>query len=97
MTILHQLDELRTGLPGTEVVAYVDLSAGMVLGWSSAMVQPQEWLDALCLTASEILGRCRGRYRRGDQAERNGRDGAVAGAGCAGRGAVHRRCAGYRS
>ncbi len=56
MTILHQLDELRTGLPGTEVVAYVDLGAGMVLGWSSAMVQPQEWLDELCVSANEILG-----------------------------------------
>lgn len=56
MTILRKLDDLSSGFPGTEVAAYVDLSARTVLGKSSNLVHPQERLDALCAEAGMLLG-----------------------------------------
>lgn len=55
MTILKKLDDLKTGFPGAEVAAYLDLAAQTVLGKSSALVQPQERLDALCAEANALL------------------------------------------
>lgn len=60
MAILQHLEELRTGLPAVETVAYMDLRSGTVLGKSAAIEQPQERLDALCSLASELLGGAQG-------------------------------------
>lgn len=49
------LEALRTGVPGCQMVAFADLSAGLVLSVSVARKRPQEELDALCSAASDIL------------------------------------------
>ncbi len=56
MAILQDLEKLRFDLPSVEIVAYMDLRSGTVLGTSAAGDEPQERLDALCALASEILG-----------------------------------------
>lgn len=49
------LDTLRSGVPGCQMVAFADLSAGLVLSVSAGRKRPQEELDALCSAASDML------------------------------------------
>lgn len=53
--ILEHLKALQEELPECQVVALVDLSSGIVLCVSAKVKQPQERLDALCKTATELL------------------------------------------
>ncbi len=55
MDILDQLTTLRTHTPGCTLVAFSDLSSGVVLCASSAVKQRQERLDSICAVAAELL------------------------------------------
>jgi hypothetical protein len=55
MTITEELDAVRAAVPGCLMVAYADLSSGLMLCVSSARRQKQEALEALCATASDLL------------------------------------------
>jgi hypothetical protein len=60
VTILDQLDRLCAQFPACNVVAYTDLTTGMVLGSGSRQRPPQEQLDHLCQTAADLLDICVG-------------------------------------
>ena len=55
MSISDTLDALRQSRTAVETATYLDLSSGTVLYSSTAVVQPQERLDALCVTAQSIF------------------------------------------
>jgi hypothetical protein len=55
MDVSEILDKLREGLSGCDLVAYADLSSGMVLCTSSAVKRPQEDIDALSVVATAVL------------------------------------------
>lgn len=55
MTITESLDALRGEFSDCLTVAFADISTGMVLSASSQQHLNQEHLDALCLTAAEML------------------------------------------
>ena len=55
MSIRDQLDQFRSQLPACNVVAYADLSTGMILCSSTRAKVPQEQLDLLCQTATDLL------------------------------------------
>ncbi|MCR8725021.1 hypothetical protein [Frigidibacter sp. ROC022] len=50
-----QLDTVREALPGCSVVAFADLSAGLVLCVSATRRPAQEVLDRLCDMANDLL------------------------------------------
>lgn len=55
MSISDTLDALRQSRTAVETATYLDLSSGTVLYSSTAVMQPQEHLDALCVTAKSIF------------------------------------------
>ena len=56
MSLHEHLDTLRQENAEIETVTYMDIGSGMVL-YTSAKIRPrQEILDALCATASTLLG-----------------------------------------
>lgn len=55
MTIVNTLNTLRRRFDGVSTLAFVDLSTQMVLCTSSDDAPDQEYLDALCATAVEML------------------------------------------
>jgi hypothetical protein len=55
MDVTEILDKLRVDLSGCDLVAYADLSSGMVLCTSSAVKRPQEDIDALSIVASAVM------------------------------------------
>ncbi|MEM1352085.1 MAG: hypothetical protein AAGF27_07055 [Pseudomonadota bacterium] len=55
VTIGEELTGLRGSLPGCEVVAFADLSTGMVLASSTSSRHAQEKLDALCDAGRDAL------------------------------------------
>lgn len=55
MTVGDRLDRFRARFPGCFVVAFADLSTGMVLADSSGAKTVQEQLDALCHSATDSL------------------------------------------
>ena len=55
MDVTQSLDSLRQEVEGCDLVAFADLSSGMVLCHSAATPPPQEELDALCGAATELL------------------------------------------
>lgn len=55
MTIANTLDQLRRNFDGVLTLAFVDLSTKMVLCASSDNAPNQEYLDALCVTAVDML------------------------------------------
>lgn len=55
VTIGEELAELRNRLAGCEVVAFADLSTGMVLASDTAGKLTQERLDALCSEGRDAL------------------------------------------
>ena len=56
MRIQDELDTLRAGHGAIESATYLDLRSGTVLYSSAANREPQERLDALCATATAVLG-----------------------------------------
>lgn len=55
MAIRDQLDKLCRQFPACNVVAYADLTTGMVLCSSVRLKLPQEQLDELCRSAADLL------------------------------------------
>lgn len=55
MSIAIKLDDLRLSLPGCTLVVFGDLISKITLCVSAAGKRPQEQLDALCVTASNLL------------------------------------------
>jgi hypothetical protein len=55
MTILTQLDDLRSAFPRCVAVGLVDVSSGIVLCVSTTTKRPQEQLDALCAVAAQLF------------------------------------------
>jgi hypothetical protein len=55
MTVSDQLDELRVALPGCSLVVFGDLFSRITLCASAKGKYPQEQLDALCVTAGNLL------------------------------------------
>lgn len=55
MTILKQLDDLRTAFPPCVAVGLVDVGSGIVLCVSTQQKQPQEQLDAICAAGIELF------------------------------------------
>lgn len=55
VTIREELDVLRNRFAGCEIVAFADLSTGMVLASSTENKLAQEKLDALCADGSVAL------------------------------------------
>ncbi|SIO40643.1 hypothetical protein SAMN05444722_1938 [Rhodovulum sp. ES.010] len=55
MAATQRLQTLRKSIPGCRTLAYVDLSARLVLRADAAPAAPQEVLDALCLRAARVL------------------------------------------
>lgn len=55
MSVTEGLDELRAGLPGCDLAAFIDLEAGMVLAVSAQSKQRQEVLGALGESACQNL------------------------------------------
>ena len=55
MTIADHLEGLRADMPSCAIVAYADLSTGLVLAASTAEKTSQERLDQLCACASDTL------------------------------------------
>lgn len=55
MAVRDGLDHLRTRFPGCSVVAFADLSTGMVFVASTRDKIAQERLDALCISAGDHL------------------------------------------
>ncbi|PPB80573.1 hypothetical protein LV82_01922 [Albidovulum inexpectatum] len=55
--VVEYLDALADRFPGTSVVAYADLSAGMVLVTNSACGMDRSALDQLCEQACTLLGK----------------------------------------
>ncbi|MGC9419085.1 MAG: hypothetical protein ACP5EN_08930 [Rhodovulum sp.] len=56
MALSQRIQSLRKSTPGCRSLAYVDLSARLVLGSDSDLpAPPQEALDALCLRAARLL------------------------------------------
>ena len=55
MEITSYLDALRRTQPGGETAAFVDFQSGTVLCSSAAIDPQQEFLDALCTTAIDML------------------------------------------
>lgn len=55
VTMTEQLDAAREAVPGCSVVAFADLSAGLVLCVSASRRPPQELLDQLCAMAVDLL------------------------------------------
>jgi hypothetical protein len=51
-----KIRSLRRSTPGCRLIAYVDLSARLVLYADSDEPVPQESLDALCLRGTRLLG-----------------------------------------
>ncbi|MBF9035443.1 hypothetical protein HKCCE2091_14445 [Rhodobacterales bacterium HKCCE2091] len=49
------LSEFRSRLPGCDLVVYADIASRTVLASDGALRYPQEYLDALCLSAAELL------------------------------------------
>lgn len=56
MRASDQIRALRQSIPGCRVLAYVDLSARLVLCAETETEVPQEALDALCLRGARLLG-----------------------------------------
>jgi len=52
---LEHLKALLEEFPESRIAALVDMSSGIVLGVRAKEKQPQERLDALCDTATELL------------------------------------------
>lgn len=55
VTMSEELATLRDRVPGCSIVAFADLSTGMVLASSTAEKTTQERLDALCANGREAL------------------------------------------
>lgn len=55
MAVRDRLDDLRSGFPGCSIVAFADLSTGMVFAASTREKTTQEKLDALCAKARSAL------------------------------------------
>ncbi|WP_300013976.1 hypothetical protein [uncultured Roseobacter sp.] len=55
MAVQDRLDRLRTRFPGCSVVAFADLSTGMIFAASTREKMAHERLDALCETARGSL------------------------------------------
>jgi len=55
MSVSEGLDKFRAAVPGCQLVAFIDLNAGMVLAVSAQTKQRQELLGALGETASMHL------------------------------------------
>lgn len=55
MAVQDRLDRLRARFPGCSVVAFADLSTGMIFAASTREKMAQERLDALCDTARAFL------------------------------------------
>ena len=55
MTILKQLDDLRSAFPPCVAVGFVEVSSGIVLCVSTETKRPQEQLDALCSVAAQLF------------------------------------------
>ena len=55
MSVVAQLDNLRASVPGCSVVVFGDLFSQITLCVSAAHKNPQEQLDALCVTAGNLL------------------------------------------
>lgn len=55
MDIAARLDSLRRNAPGCALIAFGDISTGLILCTSSDRKPPQERLDRLCRTAQELL------------------------------------------
>ena len=56
MSLEAQLDTLRSRNGLIESASYIDMRSGTVLYTSSTVRPPQERLDQLCMTATDILG-----------------------------------------
>jgi hypothetical protein len=61
VTIVEELSAFRAGFPGCRVVAFADLSTGMVLAADAAEKTTQEKLDALCEAGNTCLTGTRAR------------------------------------
>lgn len=55
MSVAAQLDNLRASLPDCSLVAFGDLFSQITLCVSTRDKHPQEQLDALCITAGNLL------------------------------------------
>lgn len=55
MSVAVQLEKLRTSLPGCDLVVFGDLFSQITLCVSARDKHPQEQLDALCVTAGNLL------------------------------------------
>lgn len=55
MTIQHQLDRLRDEAPGCDLVAFGDLSSGLILNWAARSACQREVLDLLMQNATASL------------------------------------------
>ncbi|MCV3273124.1 hypothetical protein [Roseobacter sinensis] len=55
MAVQDRLDDLRARFPGCRIVAFADLSTGLVFAASTAERVGQERLDALCADATQQL------------------------------------------
>ncbi|MEM7469962.1 MAG: hypothetical protein AAF340_01330 [Pseudomonadota bacterium] len=55
MTIIQELEQLRSRFPDCMIAAFSDISTGMVLTASHELTLHQEHLDALCATGADIL------------------------------------------
>ena len=55
MTIQHQLDRFVDEAPDCSLVAFGDLSSGLILNWSSQTLCPREVLDLLGQKAVECF------------------------------------------
>jgi len=55
MNVSAQLDDLRASLPGCSLVVFGDLFSQITLCVSARDKHPQEQLDALCVTAGNLL------------------------------------------
>lgn len=55
MKVAARLEELRGSLPGCSLVVFGDLFSQITLCVSSQDKHPQEQLDALCVTAGNLL------------------------------------------
>lgn len=55
MTISAKLDRIREELEGCKTLAFADLTTKMILCASAPQPPNQEYLDALCSTAADML------------------------------------------
>jgi hypothetical protein len=55
MSVAERLNGARDEFSGCEVLAFADLSTGLVLCSSSVRKRPQEWFDQMCQAAIDLL------------------------------------------